>query len=95
VKLIFLLVFLVLAVACKAGEDVAVPESINSVKTKHEPGLMAKPGVVSVGIGLDDKGQSAIIIGVESQDKLNKLTLPEALDGYPVKVQITGTIRAQ
>jgi hypothetical protein len=56
---------------------------------------MAKPGVVSVGIGLDDKGQSAIIIGVENQDKLNKLTLPEALDGYPVKVQITGTIRAQ
>jgi hypothetical protein len=48
-----------------------------------------------VGIGLDDKGQSAIIIGVESQDKLDKLALPEALDGYPVKVQITGTIRAQ
>jgi hypothetical protein len=95
VKLIFLSLFLVLAVACSANEDVAVPESIKNVKTKHEHRLMSTPGVVSVGIGLDNKEQPAIIIGVESQDKLNKITLPEELDGYPVKVQIIGTIRAQ
>jgi len=72
-----------------------VPESIKNVKTKHELRLMSTPGVVSVGIGQDNKGQSAIIIGVENQDKLDKMTLPEELDGYPVKVQIVGTIRAQ
>lgn len=94
-KLILLSLFLVLAVVCKAEESIAVPESIKNVKTKHESRLMSTPGVVSVGIGQDSKGQSAIIIGVESQDKLNKITLPEELDGYPVKVQIMGTIRAQ
>lgn len=94
-KLIFLSLFLILAVACRAEEDIAVPESIKNVKTKHELRLMSTPGVVSVGIGQDNKGQSAIIIGVENQDKLDKMTLPEELDGYPVKVQIVGTIRAQ
>ncbi|OYV15596.1 MAG: hypothetical protein CG439_2486 [Methylococcaceae bacterium NSP1-2] len=94
-KIIFLAVFLVLAIACRAEEGIAVTETIQQVKTKHEGQLMSTPGVVSVGIGHDQKGQSAIIIGIESQDKLNKITLPETLDGYPVKVQIMGTIRAQ
>ena len=70
-------------------------ETIQQVKTKHESRLMAISGVVSVSIGQDYNGKSAIIIGVESQDKLNKMTLPETLDGYPVNVQIMGTIRAQ
>ncbi len=94
-KLILLSLFLVLAVACGAEEDIAMPVSIQNVKSKHELRLMATPGVVSVGIGQDNEGQSAIIIGVESQDKLNAITLPEQLDGYPVKVQVMGTIRAQ
>lgn len=72
-----------------------MPESIQNVKNKHESQIMANPGVVSVGIGQDNKGQSAIIIGVESQDQLNTLNLPDELDGYPVKVQIIGSIRAQ
>lgn len=71
-----------------------MPDSINTIKTKHESRLLSTPGVVSVGIG-QDKGHSAIIISVESQDKLNKMTLPEELDGYPVKVQIVGAFRAQ
>jgi hypothetical protein len=95
VKQILLSLFLVLTVACGAEEDIAMPDSIQNVKSKHEPRLMATPGVVSVGIGLDHEGQSAIIIGVESQEKLNTVTLPEKLDGYPVKVQVIGTIRAQ
>jgi len=95
VKLIFLSLLLILAVACRAEEGVAVTESIQQVKTKHETRLMTTPGVVSVGIGQGQNGRSVIVIGVESQDKLDKITLPEELDGYPVKVQIIGTIRAQ
>jgi len=72
-----------------------VTESIQQVKNKHENQLMTMPGVVSVGIGQGDSGQSVIVIGVESQAKLDKLTLPVKLDGYPVNVQIMGTIRAQ
>lgn len=94
-KAVFLLLFLMLAVACQADEDIAVPESIQNVRTKHENRIMATPGVVSIGIGQDSKGQSAIVIGVESQEQLDKMSLPAELDGYPVKVEIMGTIRAQ
>ena len=94
-KLIFLTVFLLLAVACKAEETTNVTETIQQVKTKHESRLMAISGVVSVGIGQDYNGKSAIIIGVESPDKLDKMPLFKELDGYSVKVKIMGTVRAQ
>lgn len=94
-KLIFLSLFLALTVSCKAEENVTMPESIKDVKTKHEARLMSNPGVVSVGLGLNNKGEPVIIVGIESRDNLNKIMLPEELDGYPVKVQIIGTIRAQ
>jgi|LakWasMeta2_LOW4_FD_contig_31_1777804_length_871_multi_3_in_0_out_0_2 hypothetical protein len=94
-KLIFFALLLAFTIESNAEEGITVTESIQQVKAKHEGQLMSTWGVVSVGIGHDQKGQSAIIIGVESQDVLNKVTLPETLDGYPVKVQIMGTIRAQ
>lgn len=83
------------AVACGADEDIAVHESIQNIRAKHENRLLDIPGVVSLGIGQDAKGQSAIIIGVESQEQLERMSLPTELDGYPVKVQIMGTIRTQ
>jgi hypothetical protein len=94
-KLIFLAVLLALTSVCNAEENITVTESIQQVKAKHEGQLMSTWGVVSVEIGLDQNRQPAIIIGVESQDKLNKMILPETLDGYPVNVQIMGTIWAQ
>jgi microsomal dipeptidase-like Zn-dependent dipeptidase len=94
-KLTFLALLLALTSPCNAEENIAVTDTIQQVKTQHESQLMAISGVVSVGIGEDYNGQSAIIIGVESPDKLDKMQLPKKLDGYPVKVQIMGTIRAQ
>jgi hypothetical protein len=69
--------------------------SIQEVKKIHEPRLLALPGVVSVGIGLDKKGQSAIIIGLESPHPETETKLPTELDGYSVVVRITGPIKAQ
>ena len=69
--------------------------SIQEVKKRHEPRLLALPGVVSVGIGLDEKGQSAIIIGLESPNPETETKLPAELDGYSVIVRITGRIKAQ
>jgi len=94
-RLILIALFFVFALGCQTEEDAVVPESISTVKTKHEFELLAKPGVVSVGIGHDNNGQAVIVIGVESQDNVDKLALPNELDGYPVKVQIIGTFRAQ
>lgn len=56
---------------------------------------MAMSGVVSVGIGLDEDGNPAIVIGIESESRLNELSLPEELESFPIKVQVVGTIRAQ
>lgn len=69
--------------------------SIQEVKKLHEPRLLSLPGVVSVGIGLDEKGQSAIIIGLDSANPETEAKLPTELDGYSVAVRITGPIKAQ
>lgn len=70
-------------------------ESISAVKAKHASRLLAEPGVVSVGIGQETDGRAVIIIGVDSKHRLDSLALPQELDGYPVKVQVLGIIRAQ
>lgn len=82
-----------LIVACGASEDIPMAESITAVKAKHASELMAKPGVVSVGIGQEADGQAIIIIGVDSKDSLDSLALPKKLDGYPVKTQVIGVVR--
>ncbi|MGD8522080.1 MAG: hypothetical protein PVF56_13120 [Desulfobacterales bacterium] len=69
--------------------------SIREVKKIHEPRLLALPGVVSVGIGLDKNNQSAIIIGMNSPNPETETKLPAELDGYSVVVRITGPIKAQ
>ena len=72
-----------------------IHSSIREVKKIHEPRLLALPGVVSVGIGLDKKGRSAIIIGMDSRNPETEMKLPTELDGYSVVVRITGPIKAQ
>jgi hypothetical protein len=69
--------------------------SIREVKKTHELRLLTLPGVVSVGIGLDKKGQPAIIIGLDSPNPETEMKLPTELDGYSVVVRITGQIKAQ
>jgi hypothetical protein len=69
--------------------------SIREVKKIHESRLLSLPGVVSVGIGLDKKGRSAIIIGMDSPNPETETKLPAELDGYPVVVRITGPIKTQ
>ena len=60
----------------------------------HEHRLLALPGVVSVGIGLDEKGRSAIIIGLDGPNPETETKLPSELDGYSVAIRITGPIKA-
>lgn len=69
--------------------------SIQKVKASNEASLMATPGVVSVGIGRDDSGQETIIVGVEQDSAQIRSAIPQQLDGYAVKIQTMGPIRAQ
>ncbi|MEJ2704070.1 MAG: hypothetical protein P8Z79_16670 [Sedimentisphaerales bacterium] len=69
--------------------------SIKGVKKRHQARLLALPGVVSVGIGLNKDGQSAIVLGLDSPNAESQSQLPSTLEGYPVEVRIVGTLRAQ
>jgi hypothetical protein len=69
--------------------------SIQEVKKQHEARLVGLPGVVSVGIGLDQNGQQAIIIGLDGSNPGIEAQLPKTLEGYPVAVKDVGPIKAQ
>ena len=69
--------------------------SIQDVKNRHQLQLMSIPGVVSVGIGLDENKNQVIIIGLEADDQKLKSSLPPQLEGYRVIVQHVGKMKAQ
>ncbi len=90
-----LLVILLVLPAMAMCEDGSMGNSINAVKTRHEQRLLQLPGVVSVGIGQDENGKPAIIIGLSHHDPQTESQLPVRLEGYPVVVKIVGRIKAQ
>ena len=69
--------------------------TISEVKARHQDRLLNLPGVVSVGVGLDESGQHAIIVGLDRRREQTIRDLPMTLEGYPVVVQVVGEIRAQ
>jgi hypothetical protein len=72
-----------------------MPPPIEKVKKKHQARLLNMPGVVSVGIGMNSAGRSAIIVGLDTARPDTASQLPSVLDGYPVEVRIIGAVRAQ
>ncbi len=77
------------------SEESVLSPTIQEVKRSHEAELMALPGVVSVGIGLDENGKPAIIVGLDKERQETRVKMPRTLAGHPVIIQITGTIKAQ
>ena len=88
-----LVMVLLSAIAIAAEEKTMQPSTIQEVKKKHETRLLALPGVVSVGIGRDNEGNAAIIIGLERARTQAEAQLPNTLDGHKVIVQISGTLK--
>ena len=91
-----LLVARVLA-SCTArhdGEDTraVTSKTIEAVLAAHTDSLMALPGVVGTAIGLCD-GVPCIRVFLADANAAARRPLPEALEGYPVKVEVTGPIR--
>ena len=69
-------------------------EAVRAIKARHEADLLAKPGVVAVGIGLtppqgDAERSLAIIVSMNALDAA-RIDLPDALEGVPVVLQVTG-----
>ena len=72
-----------------------MPATIQQVKTKHETRLMAMPGVVSVGIGRNADGQPVIVVGLDRERPETRATVPQELEGHPVRIEVIGPVRAQ
>jgi hypothetical protein len=71
------------------------------VKNRHEEELMARPGVIGVGVGFRAQGgasssEVAIVVLVEKKRPPSELPpdqlLPREIEGIPVDVLETGTI---
>jgi hypothetical protein len=69
--------------------------TINDVKAQHQARLLKLPGVISVGIGQDEDGNPAIIVGLEGPNPETQAKLPDELEGYPVRVRTVGRVKAQ
>ena len=89
-----LTIFLLLPLMAMCGDE-RMPLSIKEVKKQHETRLLQLPGVVSVGIGLNENGQSAIVVGLDKANPETEARLPSQLEGFPVLVRIVGPLKAQ
>jgi hypothetical protein len=69
--------------------------TIQKAKAKHEQRLLAMPGVVSVGIGLDERGAQVIVVGLDGPRPETVKNLPTQLEGYAVETRIIGPLKAQ
>jgi hypothetical protein len=77
------------------GDDSGMSASIQEVKRQHEARFLDLPGVVSVGIGLDPNGNQAIIVGLDASNPEIEAKIPKMIEGFPVIVQIIGSLKAQ
>ncbi len=77
------------------GKEKAVSPTIQDVKTRYEDSLLAMPGVISVGIGKNPDGQFAIIVGMDGPRPETVNQLPTVLEGYPVRMEIIGPVKAR
>ena len=67
-------------------------KTIEAVLAAHSDSLMALPGVVGTAIGLCD-GAPCIRVLLADASAAARRRIPEELEGYAVKVEVTGPIR--
>lgn len=65
------------------------------VRSRHEERLMCMEGVVSIGIGSDESGRTAIVVGVSHVRAAAVRMLPRSLEGFPLVVRKIGHLSAE
>lgn len=63
--------------------------SVEEVLSEHNDSLMALPGVVGTAIGRCDE-TLCIRVFLAGSDAGERERIPERLEGYPVRVEVTG-----
>ena len=74
------------------GAAAARSASISRVKQIHERELMAIDGVEGVGIGRNQIGDDAILVYLRDAETAKRI--PGQIEGFPVRIEITGIIDA-
>lgn len=78
----------------ETGSGPQPSRSIETVKAAWEEQLMARPGVMGVGIGLTEDGQEKCIkVYVNSKASALAAQIPNDIEGYPVEIGIRKTFR--
>jgi hypothetical protein len=75
------------------SETASEHADINAVLAAHQRELMAIPGVVGVYVGLLDDGKSPCLKIMLARRTLESRQIPAQIDGFPVRVEVTGAIR--
>jgi phosphoenolpyruvate carboxylase len=68
------------------------PKSIQDVLAAHNDSLLRIPGVVGTAIGVCD-GAPCIRVFVADSDAAKRTGLAPKLDGYPLRVEVSGIFR--
>jgi hypothetical protein len=69
------------------------PRTIEAVLAAHTQSLMSLPGVVGTALGLC--GDAPCIRVFVADAAAARQTIPGRLEGYPVRIDVTGPIRAR
>ena len=75
-------------------EESTLKPTIEETKARHASRLLELPGVVSVGIGRDEAGRPAIVVGLADLLSAEESGLPHTLEGHPVVTRVIGALRA-
>ncbi len=67
--------------------------SIDEVKRRHGPSLLAQPGVTAVAVEQTPGGVPVLTIYVESNEAGQRLAIPSSLDGHPTRVITSGRFK--
>lgn len=68
-------------------------KSIEEVLAENTPEWMAIPGVIGTGIGEFDGKPCIKVLVVQASDSLSQ-RIPKDVEGYLVRIEVTGEIRA-
>jgi hypothetical protein len=70
-------------------------DEIRSLKKRHSPGLLKKPGVCGVDIDVNHAGQAILTVHLDTADPAVREQLPDKLEGYPIRYVHTGPFRKE
>jgi hypothetical protein len=74
-------------------KTLATKDEIRAVKKRHSAALLRRPGVCGVNVGVEPDGQAVLEVHLDSSAPEVRSSLPECIEGYPVKYLHTGPFR--